>query len=124
MLFPRPQLSPECEGNMAVMDDGDLKVYGVALTKTVAIIGGVMFLIRAIPILWRTFASFCKFVVKFNAVAPLLMHLPENEEAAKKRDLAIHEYQGKELLRQFNVPVPNGIPKKLSFYSFNLNLSK
>ena len=24
--------------------------------------------------------------------------------------MKIHEYQGKELLRQFNVPVPNGIP--------------
>lgn len=107
MLFPRPQLSPECEGNMAVMDDGDLKVYGVALTKTVAIIGGVMFLIRAIPILWRTFASFCKFVVKFNAVAPLLMHLPENEEAAKKRDLAIHE-EILELKR--NLPCCRGEP--------------
>jgi succinyl-CoA synthetase beta subunit len=24
--------------------------------------------------------------------------------------MKIHEYQGKEILRQFNVPVPNGIP--------------
>ena len=24
--------------------------------------------------------------------------------------MKIHEYQGKELLRQFNVPVPNGTP--------------
>ncbi|MEY4421372.1 MAG: succinyl-CoA synthetase subunit beta, partial [Pseudomonadota bacterium] len=48
--------------------------------------------------------------VQRGSSMPLHVQNVTNPPITKRDLMKIHEYQGKEILRQFGVPVPRGIP--------------